>query len=280
VSDLKIEVLEQKPLSIRLRIKGISLHLLNSIRRVIISEVPTMAIDYVAFMENSSVFYDEYLAHRLGLIPLTSDQALWKYKSPEECREAGEKGLFSEDCFIRLSLEGEGGDEAVTLYSDNLVSSDPDVKPSFGKIPIVKLIKPQKVKLEAYARLGRGKEHIKWSPVSVAAHKYVPNILVNQGLCRGEECLKCVEACPKEVFAFQSGEIKVRSDKLLDCTMCKLCENLCPSGAIKVSHEEDEFILTLELTGALSARNVLLESVRILEKKLDDFVETLREKGV
>ncbi len=277
---MKIEVLERKPLYIRLRVKGISLHLLNSIRRVIVSEVPTMAIDYVAFMENSSVFYDEYLAHRLGLIPLTSDEALWKYKGPEECREAGEKGLFSEDCFVRLSLEGEGGDETVTLYSDSLVSSDPDVRPSFGKIPIVKLIKSQKVKLEAYARLGRGKEHIKWSPVSVAVHKYVPKIIVNQRLCQGDDCLKCVEACPKEVFTFESGEIKVRSDKLLDCTMCKVCEKICPSGAVKVDREEDEFILTLELTGALTARNVLLESVKILEKKLNDFVETLREKGV
>ncbi|MEM0378493.1 MAG: DNA-directed RNA polymerase subunit D [Thermosphaera sp.] len=277
---LKIEVLEQKPLLIRLKISGISLPLLNSVRRVIIAEVPTMAIDYVAFMENSSVFYDEYVAHRLGLIPLTSDEALEKYKNPEECREAGEKGLFSEDCFVRLSLEGEGGDQVVTLYSESLVSSDPDVKPVFEKIPIVKLIKSQKVKLEAYARLGRGREHIKWSPVSVAAHKYVPKILLNPKLCKSQDCLKCIEVCPKEVFEFREGEVRAKKEKVLDCTMCKLCENACPTGAVKIAHEEDEYVLTLELTGALSAKNVLLESVKILEKKLDDFVSALKEKGV
>jgi DNA-directed RNA polymerase subunit D len=93
---LEIQVLEKTPFSLKLLIKGISLHTLNSIRRAVLSEVSTMAVDYVIFIENSSVFYDEYLAHRLGLIPLKSDNAYEKYKSPEECAEAGEKrGFFS-----------------------------------------------------------------------------------------------------------------------------------------------------------------------------------------
>ncbi len=44
----------------------------NTLRRIIISEVPTIAIEFVNTKENTSPVHDEYLGHRLGLIPLIS----------------------------------------------------------------------------------------------------------------------------------------------------------------------------------------------------------------
>lgn len=280
-SSLHIDILEKTPSTIKLYLRDIPLHLVNSLRRTILSEVPTMAVDYVVITENSSVFYDEYISHRLGLIPLKSNEALNKYKPPEECAEAGDRGIFSQDCFVTLRLEASGPEKGVlTVYSRDLVSSDPDVVPVYGEIPILKLIKDQNIRLEAYARLGRGKEHIKWSPVSVAVHKYIPVITLNSEKCKGTECSRCVNACPKNIFEADNNSVRVKEDKILECTFCRLCENICPTQAVKISWRENEYIFYLELTGALNARNILIEAINILSRKLDAFIDELRRNGV
>ncbi len=271
--------MEKTPLSLKLYVKDIPLQVLNAIRRAMISEVPTMAVDIVVFTLNTSVFYDEIIAHRLGLIPLTSEYALEKYKSPEECM-GGEEVIFSEECVVKLDLEAENNsDKPLTIYSRDLRTSDPDVKPVYESIPILVLGPGQKIRLEAYARLGRGKEHAKWSPVSVAAHKYVPDIKIDHSRCI-KGCRECVEVCPKNVFKVSRGKVVVAKSKVLECTFCRLCEARCPQGAISIGYRENEYILFIESTGALPPKKILLEAIRILDSKLDDFLEQLRREGV
>jgi DNA-directed RNA polymerase subunit D len=276
---LKIQILEKTPFSLKLYIEDISLHVLNSIRRAILAETPTMAIDYVIFVENSSAFYDEYVAHRLALIPLKSDDAILRYKSPEECAEAGERRLFSADCFAKFDLTAEGPEEGeVTVYSRDLVPSDVYVTPVYDNIPIIKLIRGQRIKLEAFARLGRGKEHAKWSPVSIAAHKYVPVIVISYDDCNN--CLKCVNSCPRGILTISNNKVVVNEDKLLECSFCKICENVCSTSAIKVLHRENSYILNLEFTGALNPKTTLIIASEILIKKLEEFETKLKELGV
>ncbi len=280
---MEITVLEKSQLRIKLHVKGVPLHIINAIRRAAISEVPTMAVDTVIFTVNSSVFYDEVIAHRLGLVPLTSEEALDKYKSPEECRAASEENIFTEDCFVKLDLEARNPPEnnkPLIIYSRDLRTSDPDVKPVYDSIPILILGPGQEVRLEAYARLGRGKEHAKWSPVSVATHKYVPVISLDSDKCIGVDCRKCIESCPKGLFRVEGSNIVVNNDKILDCTLCRLCETNCPSKAIRVGFKNNEYVLTIESTGALSPKRILIEAAKILESKLDEFLNKLSEKGV
>lgn len=277
---MEVNVLEKSGNYLRMHIKGVPLHVLNSIRRVILSEVPAMAISTVVFVENNSIFYDEYVAHRLGLIPLTSDYALNKYKGPEECSKAEQAGSFSEDCFVRFTLNVTNEtDRLLTVYSGDLVSSDPDVKPVNDRIPILVLSPNQSIKLEAYARFGEGREHTKWSPVSVAAHKYVADITIDHDKCKGTDCRECVEACPRNVLVYGGEGVSVDPDKLLECTLCRFCETICPTKAIKVSWRSDEYVFILESLGSLQPRNILLKSLEILEKKLDEFYDQLVNKG-
>ncbi len=279
---MEISVLEKNPLRAKLYIRGVPLHVLNAIRRVSISEVPTMAVDSVVFTVNSSVFYDEIIAHRLGLIPLTSEAALEKYKSPEECSSVAEEAIFPEECFVKLDLvvsNPSDSKEPRIVYSKELVSSDPDVRPVYDTIPVLVLGPGQEVKLEAYARLGRGREHAKWSPVSVAVHKYIADISISYSLC-SRECNLCVDLCPRGVLKIVDGKPVVDSERVFDCTLCRVCELKCPNRAIRVGFRKDEYIFTIESTGSLPPKRILVEATRILESKLDEFLERLREEGV
>jgi DNA-directed RNA polymerase alpha subunit len=56
------------------------MQLANSLRRIMISEAPTMAIEHVYILNNTSVIQDEVLSHRMGLVPLRVDPRLFTYK--------------------------------------------------------------------------------------------------------------------------------------------------------------------------------------------------------
>ncbi|MCC5994032.1 MAG: DNA-directed RNA polymerase subunit D [Candidatus Aenigmarchaeota archaeon] len=151
---IKVEILEKSKERIKFRVEGIGPSFANALRRIMISEIPTMAIEWVDFKKNDSALYDELIAHRLALIPLTFDRRA--YKLPEECKEASIK---DSQCFAKLKLKKRG---PCTVYSGDLESEDESVKPVFDRIPIVELLEGQELELIAYARLGYGKEHIKW----------------------------------------------------------------------------------------------------------------------
>ncbi len=266
---MKMKILEKDDKRIKVLIEEAPLPLVNAIRRLAISDVPTLAIDEVAFLDNTSVLYDEIIAHRLGLIPLTTD--LSRFKPPEECE--GANPINNPECYTRLFLDVEAKRDYEIIYSGDLQSEDPTVKPVSDKIPIAILAKGQKITLEAYARLGRGKEHIKWSPVSVSAHKYVPEIRIDMGKC--DLCGKCVEECPKNILYIEDNSLKVRN--VLECTLCRACEEVCEPQAIKVSWVENSYVLTIESTGALPPEKIVSEAAKILERKAEEFIKNIEE---
>ena len=164
---MDVKLVSKEHDTVRFVLSDVSHAFANALRRIILSEVPVMAIDDVMILENNSVMYDEILAHRLGLIPITTDQT---YNLPEECTCKSELGC--EKCRASFSLEIEASDPVEVVYSSHLKPENPDVKPVSDKIPIVKLTRGQRLKLEAYARLGRGKLHAKWQPASACTYSY------------------------------------------------------------------------------------------------------------
>ncbi len=162
-----MEVLEKSEERVKVHLKGVSRAYANAIRRIVLSEVPCMAIDEIVILENSSIMYDELLAHRLGLVPLKTD--LSRYVLPEDCD--CENPLGCPKCRVLLVLDAESKEGVKDVVSGDLRSEDESTIPISPDISIVKLAAGQKIKLEAYARLGKGKEHAKWQPASVSVLK-------------------------------------------------------------------------------------------------------------
>jgi DNA-directed RNA polymerase subunit D len=226
-----------------------------------------MAIDDVVMIDNSSILQDEIIAHRLGLTPLKTD--IDNYNIPENCSCKSEFGC--PQCRVTLTLDVEAKNDTQTVYSGELSSENSIVVPVSDKIPIVKLAKGQKLKLEAYARLGTGKIHTKWQPVCVSAYKYYPKITPPTISCN--DCKKCVEICPKKVLEIKNSKVTVHD--LHSCTLCMDCVDVCPKkpSLINVEWEKDTFILNLETTGVLPPERVLQEATKILKQQLKEFEE-------
>jgi len=266
---LKVETVEQKGDTLRFILHDVETSFANALRRIMMAEVPTMTIDDVFFFDNSSVLGDEFLAHRLGFIPLTTD--LDSYVLPEKCECKSDLGCNK--CRVILTLEVRAEEEGKTVYSGDLKSENPNVHPVSDKIPIVKLAPKQGLKFEAYARLGQGKTHAKWQPTPEAIYQDLPKVKINEDRCN--LCGDCVKSCSRGVLGISDKELRV--EKPLDCSLCNLCEEACPMEppAVRAETVENSFLFTVESTGSLPPERIVSEAAAILAEKLREFGEQL-----
>ena len=147
-----IQVLTSDDRKISVKLKGVSSYYANALRRICLNGIPVFAIDTVVIIENSSVLPDEGIAHTLGLIPLKTEL----------------DGADESNSRVMLVLDSEATENTRVVTSAELESKDQVVKPISNQIPIIHLAPGQRIKLEAYARLGRGTEHSKWNSANVS----------------------------------------------------------------------------------------------------------------
>lgn len=159
-----LEIISQDKQRISVRLKGVPLQYANALRRICLNGVPVFAIDTVDMIENSSVMSDEGIAHRLGLIPIRTD--LKRFAEPSKCSCKSTAGCSN--CRVMLVIDSGDTDSTRTITSAEMSSEDETVKAISDKVPIVQLAPGQKLKLEAYARLGRGTTHAKWNSANIS----------------------------------------------------------------------------------------------------------------
>ncbi len=162
---MSLEVINQNENKISIKLKGIPIQYANALRRICLNGVPIFAIDTVEVIENTSIMPDEAIAHRLGLIPLKTDSKDISI-SEENDDESNSRVILTLDSEEVNDDENNGSSR--TVFSNELKGEDGGVKPTSDKIPIVTLAPGQKVKFQAYARLGRGTEHAKWNSANIA----------------------------------------------------------------------------------------------------------------
>ncbi len=255
----------------------------NALRRVLIADVPTMAIEDVEFhlgtiagregdeneYESTTPLFDEIIAHRLGLVPVPTDLSLYNFK--DECDTCDGEGCTN--CTVIYSLNKKG---PCTVYSGDLVPvGDTKSRVADELIPIVKLTKEQALLIYATAELGTSKDHGKWQPTSGVGYKYYPDIEVDK---KCNQCGDCISKCPVNILEEKGKKIAVTD--IEKCTLCNVCVKACPKDAITVKGLEDKFILSYDTDGSLSAEDVLKESLKILVEKFGnvaELVENLEE---
>jgi len=244
----------------------------NALRRAMIAEVPSLAIEDVRIYDNNSTIFDEILAHRLGLLPLKTDLSVMVPQDECSCGGVGCPG-----CTVSYTLSVEG---PRMVYSRDLIPGDPRAAPACGNIPVVKLFQGQKVVLEATAVVGRGREHAKWQPSVACGYKEYPVITIGEQ-CDG--CGMCIEECPRNVLEIQDGRAGVVDGQLEECSLCRLCERACLAGgigtesAIQVSVDPTRFIFTLEGDGSMPVRDLIEYALRYVRQTSMDLVEILSE---
>lgn len=205
-------------------ISDISVSLANAIRRSVL-EIPTMAIDEVEIFKNDSALYDEIIAHRLGLVPIKTDKAIKQTKF--KIKEVGPK----------------------TVYAT-------DLKPSIGtsyKLPIVILDKDQELEIVCDANLGKGTEHIKYSP-GLIFYKHDLD----------KDVLDYVYIDDKGKVSFNEEELKDKevSEELLD--------------KIKKVKEANELEFNIEGWGQLDTKEIFLKSIEVLDENLNEFGKAVK----
>jgi DNA-directed RNA polymerase subunit D len=241
----EVEFIESDPERARFLVRGITPDLANGIRRAMLADVPTLSIDTVRFVENSSVMFDEQIALRLGLIPLTT--------AAEEF-EPGEA--------VTLALDVEGPD---TAYSGDLVSSDPVVEPAEDDIPIIDLKEGQRLEVEADAVLGSGRDHAKHQGGVAVGYRHLQRI----------EELGDADEYGEDDRQIVRGVIEEDGELIPTETFDNDLRNRYPDTEVAVTDVENAFVFHVETDGSMSVTELVSRAVGSLHDRADELEDAV-----
>ena len=272
-------------------IKGVDPTIANTLRRIMIAEVPTMAIENVIINQNTSVIPDEVFAHRLGLIPILADANDFIEKKPEEefngqnsmkftlkveCYTDKNGKIINENVFSKDLIfvpqdqqEQKFYNNQTKKYSIGLVHDD---------ILLNKLAPGMEIDLECYCVKGIGRTHAKWSPVCTAYYRLINKINIVEEIS-GEDAEELKQLCPKGVFVInKKGNVEVGNVR--DCTSCRECirqekfKNLIELGKVA-----DHYEFHIESVGMYKPESIFFRAIDVLKEKIKTCHELLNEKA-
>lgn len=246
---MDVKKIAETPSMLKIMITGIDVSLLNSLRRTIMNAVPTYAAESIVFYENSSIISDEMLSHRIGMLPI----------------RVFEKKTKKGDA-IKLTLDKEGPG---LVYSSDIIVHGKEAEIPDKMVPLVKLKKDQRIKLEIEAIAGTGKEHVKWQPALVT-YKQIPKITFEHV----KDTHAIVKNCPPKSLEVKAGKIFVADP--LNFQLYGLLQDKFPNE-VSVDYDTDSFVLTVETFQGKTNKEVLLEGVESIQEKNQAFKEAVKQ---
>ncbi|MFB6096470.1 MAG: DNA-directed RNA polymerase subunit D [Haloferacaceae archaeon] len=244
--EFEVEFIERGDREARFLVRGLTPAFANGIRRAMITDVPTFSIDTVRFIENSSVMFDEQIALRLGLVPLTTD--LDEFEQGDEVT-------------LALDVEGE------TAYSGDIETSDEYVRPADDHIPIMDLKEDQRLELEAEAVLDVGREHAKHQGGVAVGYRHLQHVEV---VGEAGEFDDGEPQILRGVIETEDGELVATDEFDNDLTQYEPFQG-------KELHVEDvpgAFVFHVETDGSMTVAELVSRAV----ESIDDRAAELQEK--
>ena len=260
---MKGRILRKDADSIEILLYETNPSLANSFRRALLSEVPVMAVDEVIFYMNTTEFPDEYIAHRLAMIPIKTDLSSYR---------------LGDGKVVTLRVDKRAEKDGEVVYSGDLESSDPAIVPANPNIPIVVMQEGAVLRLEAIVRMGKGKWHSKWQAVSGLGYSYFPVYRL-----RGEAlefCREALKECPEGAIEEEDGCVVVR-----DYTLCPgLKERIDEARrrgieGVEVEWDDSRIIIKFETNGALRIEEIIESAIGELINRLELLKERLSSHG-
>jgi DNA-directed RNA polymerase II subunit RPB3 len=272
---------------IKFELLNTDLSIANSLRRIIISEIPTMAIDLVEVHENTSALHDEFIAHRIGLIPLKSHDVN-DFDYSESC--IGCQLFNCPKCQVHFKLQvvcpSDQVSMDVTTHHIRPIDQNKTVIPVLYEdengrpedpILIMKLSKNQQLNMDLVAKKGTGKIHAKWSPVATCQMRKEPTVWIDDDKINSlsiDKRKEFVGTCPRKVYRFNEMRNAVEIEDADRCILCIECVRFAQAEglerAVKVGERDEKFIYTVESTGVLAHEDIVARALNILKDKLQE----------
>ena len=275
---------------------GLAPAIANAYRRIMIAEVPTMAIEHCFIRQNTSVLQDEMLAHRLGMVPIRVDPTKFDFKPsslPPDAASAAHTVVFDlkvkcEKLHNAHQTSGRREDlhKDYKIFTHHLkwkpVGSQEKkftgknvIRPMHKNILLAKLADKQELDLTVHVNKGIGRDHAKFSPVATATYRLMPRIEINEKVT-GEAAIRLQNSFSKGVVELSgpNNEAKIVNARL-DSGSRNIFRHADLKDKVKYELIKDHYIFRIESTGAIPSIDILLQSCDILDTKCDLFLKEL-----
>src|SRR5437016_13481493 len=265
-----MKVLAGAPESMRLLIEETEPSYANALRRVLVSDVPKMAIEDVEFhlgpiraedgkeYESVSPLFDEMIAHRLGLVPIPTDLGL--YNRREDCPTCHGEGC--PNCTIIYSVNKRG--PGLVTSGDLEPIGDARLGPADQKVPIVRLDDGQAMLVYATAVLGNGKDHAKWQATHGVGYRYYPTLKA------GSKTLDALDPSVPFCESHMQSTATEEEETMVLAQDCKTCQKFAEQykvESVKAGNDPTRIVMEFETDGSLSTKAVLVAALDILSKR-------------
>lgn len=262
LSSLQFKVISKTDSTIEFDLLNCHPSIANALRRVLISKVPTMAAHYVSVYENNTVFPDEYIAHRLGLVPLEANPDHFSYFKDEE--------TFNNVLNFRISKTADK--ESVNLMSDDIEFVPAEGQDHFNfrfkpNVLICKMVPGNQIEMTLKAIKGRGEQHAKWSPVSLCSYRLMPKIVLEKDFY-GEDA-KELQACFSPGVIEITGNRAVVANPRLESMSREALRHEKFKDSVKILRESGWFCFTVE--------TITLDPIKVLKMGLEELIKCCKE---